>query len=702
MQLITPIQGENYSQFVDRFMSDSNMKTEFKEDSKRKTIAYSIWRSAGKEHFCMVPNVEFKMSDSGELIKSGYIATTHRDSGFYDPERKVYVRDTIAKSTLDKWAKELNDGVPRANKVSVNHNRQPHVAGVSIKGSAKVEKLPDGHYGLWADTLVDKTRADFADTKYKIENGLIDSHSIEFTTKNIDGSYIDGAVIEMETSPGVIDRTLLPNTILEGYTLASQPMNEYAIMVKELFLNPKTEETPKMTETQVVQLTPEQKELIEKGRLYEQKVALEQKEKEKVDLHKAWLESYTKELKEKGMAIVPESKIRTDNGNDNPTVMEYKEIFKKDSNIDVTEQFKIATRLAESKGMFKGNLHTKEGDVLNREFKYTIRNSGGKCNLEFKGLGITTNQNTDTEYLLSSAELNDVFDPVIYNLINQQTVFWNLLRKEDFSGKGNNLVQFKVKTTANSTASAYTGNAVSVSNTGRTKYQTQMKKYQVGVEVDGDMIAAARGSVSDAFSLEVQDATIDLLKKMNDDLFAEVGLESAAGVIGLEFIADGSGNATMYNMTRSSANYLLPTAYANTYINVASADITPSILRQMKRQSLKEKAMFGDLVFVTSYEQADKFRGIYDAMQRTVPTSARFGFEGRPEFDGIPIFEDISCNSDDWFLVDLASHKVAIWVPPTLEMLGKDSDSQKGFIKTYFATYNIAPRRLVMAYGCAT
>ena len=105
---------------------------------------------------------------------------------------------------------------------------------------------------------------------------------------------------------------------------------------------------------------------------------------------------------------------------------------------------------------------------------------------------------------------------------------------------------------------------------------------------------------------------------------------------------------------------------------------------------------------MTNHTQADLFRGIYDSIQRTVPTSSRFGFEGRPEFDGIPIFEDKDCGSTDWYLVDLDSTRVAIWVPPTLEMLGKDADSQKGFIKCYWALYCRAPRRLVQIYGCAT
>jgi hypothetical protein len=107
-------------------------------------------------------------------------------------------------------------------------------------------------------------------------------------------------------------------------------------------------------------------------------------------------------------------------------------------------------------------------------------------------------------------------------------------------------------------------------------------------------------------------------------------------------------------------------------------------------------------VFICDYTQGDKFRAIYDALQRSVPTSSRFGFTGRPEFDGIAIFEDKDASSGVWTLVDLESHRIGVWVPPTLEMLGKDSDSQKGFIKSYWCTYNRRPRALVQIYNCAT
>ena len=49
--------------------------------------------------------------------------------------------------------------------------------------------------------------------------------------------------------------------------------------------------------------------------------------------------------------------------------------------------------------------------------------------------------NTDADYLLSAAELADVFDPVVYNALNEKVVLWSILAKDDLSQKGNNQVE---------------------------------------------------------------------------------------------------------------------------------------------------------------------------------------------------------------------------------------------------------------------
>jgi len=637
----------------------------------------------------------------------------------------VFIRDKIAKETLSKWASEINDGNPRSNKVSVNHNRQPHVVGVGIKNTARVDALPDGNYGLYVDTLVDKTRDDFEDIKYRLDKELLDSYSIEFVTHDATGDkYIDGAVDEVFSEGGIL-RTLLPNTQLEGWTLASQPMNENCVMIKELVQPDIPKEENKMAEEEindtpavetpveapvapveekpVEEMPKEDKELLAWAR---EKKELESKEAE----FKSIKDSVLKEVKESLKDLKVESKVKVNKGAsiESKEMMNYKECFGKDSKIEVKEQFRRAGDFATSKGLIdnsgvKASTSIAELKASSGVYRFETKRIGCKVAIEKKGLGIDTNVQEDADYYQNAAELSDVYDPVIYNALNEATVTWNLLAKDDYSMHGGGDVQFRQKTVANTTAAAYIGNAVVLGNTGRQKLQTKFKKYSVGVEVDGDMIAAARGGpISDVFGQEVSDSTESLLSVMNQALFAEVGLETAAGVIGFHYIADNNGNNTLYGLARTAANKLAPDSNSDTYIDGASVDITLAKLRQSKRQALEEGSQLGNLVFITSPIQGDKFRGIYDGLQRSTPTSARFGFEGRPEFDGMPIFEDKDCTDDNWYLIDLDSHRVGIWVPPTLEMLGKDSDAQKGFIKTYFCTYNRRVRALSMIYDCKT
>jgi len=703
-----------------------------------------------KKVFCIVNGFEIKESENGNLIRGGYIATTHLDSGFYDSKRDVYVRDRISKETLEKWAEEINQGVPRANKVSVNHNRIPHVAGVGIKGTARVDYLPDGEYGLYADTLVDKTREDFEDIKYRLDNGLLDSFSIEILTKDpATGNYLMG-IQEMEQDNMII-RSLGVGTQLEGWTLASQPMNEHAVMIKEIIDNKTSIETkeddsmaeeeqapveaiqedaqpeevqeePQPTAEEVAEEVKEcaspkkkkevkeedeeeesedaeeEKESISKEDLELLKEVKEQKAREAKELEKKEImDSLKEEFKETLKSTEIEVKGKMSDNNDNiesKEMREYKEVIS-NKEMDVSRKFRAAGALADSLGLFK---EAKTTLALDREYKNFTTNG---TELEYKGLGVSTNS---TDYDQSAAELSDVYDPIIYQVLNQKTKLWNFLEKDDFSMKGNNQVQFVVKSVANPTAGAYTGNAVNTGNVGREKNQTKFKKYAVGVEVDGDMIAAARGGpIGDVFSKEVEDSTVDLLSEINKALFAEVGAETAAGIIGLPYLTDAAGNTSLYGLTRANFDYMDGNSGA-TYINASSANISLKLMRQAIRQAVESSnSDLEDLFWVCDWTQYHKLIGIYDAAQRLVPTSSRFGFEGRPEVDGVPVVVDKDCKSGSWFLVDKRhGYRVAVWVPPTLEMLGKDADSMKGFIKTYFATYSRMPNSCVEIYGAST
>jgi len=657
-----------------------------------------------KSRFCYDSILEIKELDD-KLIVKGYIATTHFDG-----------EDIVKKETLQKWAREINEGNPKTNKVSINHNRDRHVAGVGLKGTARIDEFPDTHFGLYVETLVDKTKENYIDTKYRVENGFLDSFSIEYIASS-DASFNE------DIGARILDEA----TELHGWTLASRPLNENAVMIKETVLKPKEE--IKMTEEEKPQdAQPEPVVAVKESMSKEDKDLLsEYKEQKAKDLRMKEFKEFIKddEFKKELKEMVPETKPlqnKEETDEEEPAkeetaeekeakevstskeFLEFKEAVIGEKDIFIDEKMRragvLADKLIIGKEGFKKDAKSAEERLRSGEFKHFGTN-GSK--LEYKGLGITTNQNSDTDYLLSAAELHDVFDPVIYDVLNQSTTTWSFLRKEDFSSKGNNQVQFILEDTANTTAAFYTGNAVSMSQSGMTKYMTKFKKAQVGIAVDGDMIAAAKGGpVGDVFALHVRLGAKNLLNVINSALYAEVGLETVAALIGFEYITDSAGNTSLYNITRSSANYLSPDSAGDTYISGGSAAITKGNLRLAIQQAVVEGADLGNLVFFCHPTQERLFKNQYDDIQRLVPTSGRVGFTGRMEFDGVPIIPDKDCASDDWFLVDLETHKIAIWVPPTLEMLGKRSDSEEGFIKTYLCTYNTAPRRMVQIYSNAT
>ena len=692
-----------------------------------------------KEFMCSVIGIEVKEVAECFHIE-GLVATTHIDD--LDREEGVDIPDRIPKETLESFAVQMNSN-KEARVMGVHHSEgHPYVP--EFFGEADVENNPvrviqltDGEHGLFVDTKLLKNDPATPGIIRDFQNGDLDSFSITYDTDGFmttDFDWVDDNLV----------RVLLPATRLAGYTAASNPKNPNAVAtaygfkeLKELVGMEKTiklKEVKKMDKKEVKEVEEDkasesvakpsseeeqgqpEKDGVEKPSNKPEGIA-EEDDKEQKEFRK-W-KAGKKELEEKELLdktagkiadgvlgkMELKEKVLKDNTPSNKDaevsleLKEFREVINNSGKLELKEQFRRAAALSESIKLDWQKATTSAAE--SREYKSFGVNG---TDLEFKGLGVTTNQNSDTDYLQSSAELQDVYDPVIYNALNQQTLTWNLLAKDDYSKKGNNQVQFTLKTAANVSAAFYTGNAVSTDNVTRLKYQTKFKKLQVGVSVDGDMIAAARGGpVSDVFAQEVMDSTMDMLAVLNLALFAEVGLETVAGPIGFEYITDSATNTTLYNLTRSTTNKLSPDSAADTYINQNSLTITMANLRSAIRQAVAENALKRNLVFITAPTQGDMMRGKFDDSRRMLTAKdTDFGFSTDLFVDGIPVFEDKDCNTDDWWLVDLETHRVAIWIPPTIEKLGKTADSEDAFIKTYLAIYNRAPRRMVQIYGCAT
>jgi len=691
-----------------------------------------------KEFMCSVIGIEVKEQEGCFHIE-GLIATTHVDD--LDREEGVDIPDRIPKETLESFAVQMN--ASKESRVMGVHHSEGHPYIPEYFGEADVENHPvrviqltDGEHGLFVDTKLLKNDPATPGIIQAFQEGDLDSFSITYDTDGFMTTDFDWVGDNLV-------RVLLPATRLAGYTAASNPKNPNAVATaygfkefKELVgvETIKLKEVKKMDKKEVKEVEEDKaSESVAKPSSEEEKSqpeeagsdkpsnkpegiseeeATEQKEFRKYKAEKKELEE--KELLDKTAGKIADGvlgkmelkeKVLKDNSPSNKDaevsleLKEFREVINSPGKLELKEQFRRAAALSESIKLDWQSATTSAAE--SREYKsFGVKGT----NLEFKGLGIDTNQNTDTDYLQSSAELQDVYDPVIYNALNQQTLTWNLLAKDDYSKKGNNQVQFTLKIAANTSASFYTGNAVASDNVTRLKYQTKFKKLQVGVSVDGDMIAAARGGpVSDVFAQEVMDSTMDMMAVLNLALFAEVGLETVAGPIGFEYITDSAGNTTLYNLTRSTTNKLAPDSAGDTYINQSSTVISMTNLRAAIRQAVLENAQKRNLVFITAPTQGDMMRGKFDDSRRMLTAKdTDFGFSTDLFVDGIPVFEDKDCNTDDWWLVDLETHRVAVWIPPTIEKLGKTADSEDAFIKTYLATYNRAPRRMVQIYGCAT
>lgn len=685
-------------------------------EEKINSSALSVFNSKKKSSvnskevlFSSTEGIDWKEDvESQTFYSKGYAATTDYDR----------VGDILTLDCLEDAANQINTLANiDADEVSYRHDRtDPKPMAIAEHNATVVPIAEDGSFGLLVTSNHVKTHNKYEEYVSDVKNGVVKGLSIEYVPVNVledtrvfndDGTVKDG-------------HRIIDQISLRGYGYASgrfianpeARLVEYGYkeIVKNKIIENKIDGVGQMDEVKEVKIeapvdvketpvVPEVKETIDVA-----KILAEVKESNKETISVALKELLTDKILQKQVeALQPENKVMHKEGeNTMEQSLEMKELkmILQNKELDVETKFKEVGLVVEKMGILKKELDNGTPTIGTFEVKH-FRTNGSK--LEFKGLGITTNQNTDTDYLLSAAELRDAFDPVIYDALNQSTTTWALLRKDDFSNKGNNQVQFVLETGANSTAGFYTGNSVVTAQSSLLKMQTKFKKVQVGVAVDGDMIAAARGGpVGDVFGLHVRLATKNLLNVINVALFAEIGLETASAVIGFEYIADSAGNTTLYNLTRSTTNRLAPDAAGDTYVNGASARISVNNLRLAIEQAVKNGADINNLVFITHPTQERLFKGIYDASQRLMPTSSRFGFAGRPEFDSVPVFADKDCTSDNWFLVDLESHRIAIWVPPTLEMLGKSADSIEGFIKCYLATYNTAPRRMVMIYDNAT
>ncbi len=348
------------------------------------------------------------------------------------------------------------------------------------------------------------------------------------------------------------------------------------------------------------------------------------------------------------------------------------------------------------------------------------------------GLGVTNASNANLNladsswtygsYFLSPVELNDIFQPVLVNQLNDQTTTFGSLTKEDWSGRSQ--IQFRARTGQNSTVGGYREGVNLTYGTdfsgfiGKDKFQQPFSYYRVLVAVTGQAqrLGQSPGGIGDVWATEIKWSGVDLLSKS--------GTKGAAAT-GLNIAVIGSGAGTAENIALGFEGLILGTTgtlygkalSANATLrshkqNMSSERVKLDQLRKMIRfvstgdgtgsSQIHSNSRIGDLAFYCHHLQRDFVKGLIQDMQRLVPTSARVGFEGEVEFDGVPIRADRQIDTDDIFLINHANTKIAMNLPPTLEPLPVTADAQAAHIKTYWNLYSDAPGNNYWAHTFAT
>lgn len=308
---------------------------------------------------------------------------------------------------------------------------------------------------------------------------------------------------------------------------------------------------------------------------------------------------------------------------------------------------------------------------------------------EEKMLATTTN---------TRAELNDIYDPIIQSTLNDATTLYGILTKE--TNIGGDYARWRVRTGRNASAASYgETDTITTGNAARAKVSTAIKLVKVGWDVSGLMIEANKGAsgIGDILGAEVRDATADMLVEINTQLFGDGTGNGGLDMNGLKnTVDDGTNYANIYGLARASNAWLQSTTK-----DMAAAAIALTDLREMIQYSEKAGAKKSDLVFVTSYKQRDAILNLIQSMQMYIPTSSRFGIEGLPTFDGIPIHADQFCDDDYVYLIDMSVTMLKVTLAPTIKELPTSTDSQSGFIRTYMELICKAPTRNVKYFNFA-
>ena len=704
---------------VSHFKNKKNNRTgkNFTSEESHKVCGALQHRQEKGKDYLFSENIEIKEQDEDYYIE-GFISSSNPDLGddivTLEAMKQMVSQIEFGNIKLGYLHKELKSGEPDIIPIG----RLIHAEIVDNK--------------LFVRGILNKASAFFKEVLESIKGKFLDSFSIEFRPVETFRQEVKGIILRF-----------IKSLQLVGVALTGRPMNQDAL-ITDFYAKDLDFETILINKEELPNANNNIKEIILEDKMSEQilkeePVDVKEKHEKKKEEEPKLDQEYVEFLRWKDERVKEEkySEIKTyfkkfmDENKpilNKETHLEDKEVV--DMEIKEITEYKQALATDDRQLQYKvaANLLNKFPAIFDRTYSHltnkkewyidyknnTIqyKNKTGmpdNTNVGMKGFNmkdLTTTANAESTYTQAAAEIGDVYDPLILSHLNERNITHNLLPKEDWSNRAK--LQWRVKTARLSVAAGgpvggYTeGTGTWTSgNVTRIKLEQDFSQWRSIVEVTGTMIheAGAAGGVGDVVSVEMNDAMLDMLHDINSKI-----LTGAAGtqngstrdvLIGFQNLCTATGN--IYGKSRGTYTTLQGNNTA-----AGSAEISFATIRTMIRTVIVNGANRNQLVIITPNLQSDKLKALAQSQQRIMPPSRRVGFEDTVEFDGVPIFEDGKADTDDFFLIDFETTKLAIFQPPTVFEFGVDRDSRKWSIKYYFQVYSKQPNRNYWYSGLST
>lgn len=646
--------------------------------------------------------------------------------------------EILTKSYLEKVKDCINDTSKVGGKlgayrtVSLFHdrvyegNQKIEEAGYIMPNARVVEmKEFPGHYALEVDVEVNEMyqphgeNSDYTPDKikYKIDKGAI-GLSIEYYP--LDKEY-QIAVIDNERFRVVDDFAEFTGF---GFARANVIGNTTAVAIKESisFIEGKTkmaevEQTKTKEQEQIEQLQAEVKEI--------DSLKAQLKEAESTGAEVEKLQAKIKELEDNSIpaADVKEllaksfESISINNkvGKNTEDVKEMKPALKEikeaiDNNDWVSHSSAVSELVKENVADLERGL--KEGIRFEDYQTLSVKCVGSSMKVvpTAKTKDVVDNSSMDeSTYTQTNAMYADRYVAQITETFLMDDNLLKAMPKEQHIG-GNDNYQWKIWVDfidASSSSLAVNPDTLAVNRTKRKfeKLQTPIKEYRDGVEVSDFAQYHSRAAIGDLLGIEVERAAQAVTQSMAADIFKENADGDGVQFLGLEAVADSTGNTTLYGKTRTTTNRLKADSLADTYVTT-SEGIDFSVVRAGYEKVLAQGSSLASLAIVAHPTQV---RRLFDTAESNIdhpimtmaPAPASFGFNRTviPMIDGIPIIRDYNCSNDSFYVVDLSQDKGFVLVvskPLGMRGLAKVGTSESAYVNFYGAAVYKAPRNVFL------